>query len=325
MNSSTGPAGAPLSSPASGPTPSRLPDAAADQVFARNTGIVFRDPLLLRLALTHRSVLHDWVNIDELDATLQSNERLEFLGDALLGVIVGEYLYHADSVADEGTLTRRRAAIVRAETLVVWARELEMPKYLYLGTGESVTQSVRDRMLAGGFEALVGAIYLDRGREVAERFVLDFLRRDCTQILANEEQTNPKGSLQEVMQDRFGVAPEYETIAAEGPDHARQFTVAVVLNGEHIGVGLGRSKREAQQAAARKALISLGVTGGSSTVPEAGEDDSSSPEDAGIAASHDATVRLLKQRRALQGASSGKSSGFVTGRFHRRLRGSGKR
>ncbi len=330
MTSSSGSVSAQPSASSSGPTPSRLPDAAADQAFARNTGIVFRDPLLLRLALTHRSVLHDWLNVDKLDATLQSNERLEFLGDALLGVIVGEYLYHADPVADEGTLTRRRAAIVRAETLVVWARELEMPTYLYLGTGESVTQSVRDRMLAGGFEALVGAIYLDRGREVAETFVLEFLRRDSGQILANEEQTNPKGSLQEVMQDRFGVAPEYETIAAEGPDHARQFTVAVVLNDEHIGIGLGRSKREAQQAAARKALIALGVTGGSSTIPEAGEDVSSPPNEAGVDINHDATVRLLKQRRALQG-TSGKSigtnttGGFVTGRFHRRLRGSGKR
>ncbi|MGI8484346.1 MAG: ribonuclease III [Thermomicrobiales bacterium] len=328
MTSPTGPAGAPLSSPATGPIPSRLPDAAADQAFARNTKVVFRDPLLLRLALTHRSVLHDWVNVEQLDATLQSNERLEFLGDALLGVIVGEYLYHADPVADEGTLTRRRAAIVRAETLVVWARELEMPEYLYLGTGESVTESVRDRMLAGGFEALVGAIYLDRGREVAERFVLEFLRRDSAQILANEEQTNPKGSLQEVMQDRFGVAPEYETIAAEGPDHARQFTVAVVLNGEHIGVGLGRSKREAQQAAAREALIALDVTGGSSTVSEAGDDAPPAPLPTTIASGHDKTVRVLKQQRALQGSSgttSRPASGFVTGRFHRRLRGSGKR
>jgi len=305
----------------SGPTPYRLPDASADQAFARNMGIEFRDPLLLRLALTHRSVLHDWLNLDNVDATLQSNERLEFLGDALLGVVVAEFLYRADPVADEGTLTRRRAAIVRAETLVMWSRELELPEYLYLGTGESVTQSVRDRMLAGGFEALVGAIYLDRGRDLAERFVLGFLQRDGARILANEEQTNPKGTLQEVMQERFGSPPEYETLVAEGPDHARQFTVAVVLNGEHIGIGIGRSKREAQQSAARKALAGLGVaiepavlTGSEAkrVLPERGA--------TGIDVSQDTAVRLLKERRALQRAG-------VTGvsRISRRLRGSGKR
>jgi ribonuclease-3 len=245
-----------MTSPAA---PYRLPDLASEQAFSRNVGIQFRNERLLRLALTHRSVLHDWINVENLDATMQSNERLEFLGDALLGVIVGEHLYHADPTADEGTLTRRRAAIVRAETLVLWARELKMPDYLYLGTGESVTQSARDRMLAGGFEALVGAIYLDQGRDLAERWVRGYLQRDIASILATEEQTNPKGTLQEVMQERFGTPPEYETIAAEGPDHARQFTVAVVLNDEHIGTGRGRSKREAQQAAARVALVALGV------------------------------------------------------------------
>lgn len=235
----------------------RLPDDAADQVFAQNVGIDFRDHLLLRLALTHRSVLHDWASIEELDAIYQSNERLEFLGDALLGLIVAQYLYVADSVADEGTLTRRRAATVRAETLVRWARALKMQDYLYLGSGERVTNSARDRMLAGGFEALVGAIALDRGRDVAEAFVRDLLERDLDTILASEVESNPKGILQEVMQDRLGEAPTYETIAEEGPDHARIFTVAVVREDRQIGVGKGRSKREAQQEAARQALVTL--------------------------------------------------------------------
>ncbi|MGC4190013.1 MAG: ribonuclease III [Thermomicrobiales bacterium] len=236
----------------------RLPDDAADAAFARNVGIVFRDDLILRLALTHRSVLHDWGSIEELNAIFQSNERLEFLGDALLGLIVAEYLYAADPAADEGTLTRRRAATVRAETLVRWARELHMQDYLYLGSGERVTESARDRMLAGGFEALVGAIALDRGRDVAERFVRAYLERDLDAILASETLSNPKGILQEVMQERFGDPPTYETIAEEGPDHARQFTVAVVLEDRQIGVGKGRSKREAQQEAARQALVTLG-------------------------------------------------------------------
>lgn len=286
-------------------------------------GIDFRDPLLLRLALTHRSVLHDWLNVENIDATLQSNERLEFLGDALLGVVVGEFLYRADPIADEGTLTRRRAAIVRAETLVLWSRELELSSHLYLGTGESVTQSVRDRMLAGGFEALVGAVYLDRGRDLAERFVMGFLQRDGARILANEEQTNPKGTLQEVMQERFGSPPEYETLVAEGPDHARQFTVAVVLNGEHIGIGRGRSKREAQQSAAAKALVGLGVAIEPGIVTRS-EAKRVLPERVStgidIDIRQDTTVRLLKERHVLRMAG-----GTGVSRISRRLRGSGKR
>jgi len=266
------PATAASSRGSTGPTPFRLPDLASEQVFAERVGISFVDPYLLRLALTHRSVLHDWVNVHDLDARRESNERLEFLGDALLGIFVGEYLFHNDTAADEGSLTRRRAAIVRAETLVRWARELAMPDHLYLGTGETVTSSSRDRMLAGGFEALLGAIYLDQGLDVARAWVLRFLVRDIAFILASEEETNPKGRLQETMQERFGAPPEYETIATDGPDHARQFTVAVVLNGEQIGVGKGRSKREAQQAAAREALATLDRDSTSATTAVASDD-----------------------------------------------------
>jgi ribonuclease-3 len=240
------------------PTPFGLPDSAVEQALAARIGLTFTDPRLLRQALTHRSVLHDWLLLQQdVDATLQSNERLEFLGDAVLGAIVAEHLYNVDPVADEGTLTRHRVALVRAETLVRWARELHLHEALYLGTGESVTHSARDRMLAGAFEALVGAIHLDQGRDAASRFVHGFLDRDMTAILADESSANPKGRLQEVLQERAQMAPEYETVAAEGPDHARVFTVAVVVEGERLGVGQGRSKREAQQAAAREALIAL--------------------------------------------------------------------
>jgi ribonuclease III len=239
------------------PTPFRLPDPAAERVLAGRIGLSFTNPRLFRLALTHRSVLHDWLLQPEVDAILQSNERLEFLGDALLGAIVAEHLYEVDPVADEGALTRHRVALVRAETLVRWARELQLEHGLYLGTGESVTHSARDRMLAGAFEALVGALHLDQGRDAAKRFVHRFLERDMTAILADESSANPKGRLQEVLQEQALDAPEYETVAAEGPDHARQFTVAVRVQGEQLGIGRGRSKREAQQAAAREALIAL--------------------------------------------------------------------
>lgn len=241
------------------PTPFRMPDPAFEGMLAEHMGLQFNDLKLFRLALTHRSVLHDWLMQDEVDAVLQSNERLEFLGDAVLGMVAGERLYHEYPEANEGTLTRNRAALVRAETLVKWARELRIPEGLYLGTGESITTSARDRMLAGAFEALVGAIYLDQGREAASAFLNRFLDRDMTGILAEEAMANPKGRLQEVVQESGIEQPAYETIAEEGPDHAREFTVAVLVDGERRGVGKGRSKREAQQEAAREALIALSV------------------------------------------------------------------
>lgn len=241
------------------PTPFRLPDPGKEADLARRMGVQFDNPLLLRQALTHRSVLHDWQGVEDIPAILQSNERLEFLGDAVLGAITAEYLYKRDPDADEGQLTRHRVAAVRAETLVRWARELRVPEALYLGTGEQVTQSARDRMLAGAFEALVGAVHLDQGREAAERFVLGFLERDLESILQQEAVANPKGRLQEVLQERERVGPEYETIATAGPDHAREFTVVVKVREELLGEGRGRSKREAQQMAAREALAHLGI------------------------------------------------------------------
>lgn len=232
-----------------------MPDPEREAALVAKLGLTFRDPYLLRMALTHRSVLHDWALLPDVDARRESNERLEFLGDALLGAIVADYLFHYDREANEGTLTRWRVAIVRAETLVDWARQLGLGEALYLGTGEQVSQSARDRMLAGAFEAVIGAISLDQGRDAAIAFVHGFIEREVEEILGREEMTNPKGRLQELLQEEEGVAPEYETLAAEGPDHARQFTVEVTLRGERLAVGEGRSKREAQQAAARAALL----------------------------------------------------------------------
>jgi ribonuclease III len=245
--------------PGRAPTPFRRPEPEMEMALAERMGVQFANPLLLRQALTHRSVLHDWQQVADINAILQSNERLEFLGDAMLGAITAEYLYTREPEADEGYLTRHRVAAVRAETLVRWSRELHVPDALYLGTGEHVTESVRDRMLAGAFEALVGAIHLDQGRAVAEQFVLGFLERDVDIIFQQEALANPKGRLQEVLQERERVGPEYETIAMVGPDHAREFTVIVKIREELLGEGRGRSKREAQQMAAREALAHLGI------------------------------------------------------------------
>ena len=241
--------------------------------LAAALGLAFRDPDLLRLALTHRSVLHDAVAAggDATAAAARTNERLEFLGDAMLGAVAAEYLYALDPAADEGTLTHRRVALVRAETLVAWAREIDLGAFLYLGPGERPSAGARDRMLAGAFEALVGAIALDRGYPAAKRFLRRFLARDAAALDAGDQgAANPKGRLQEVTQQRFRLSPTYRTAAASGPDHARLFTVEVALGDRLLGVGAGGSKREAQQAAAAVALDLLAAEGAAAPAPEAG-------------------------------------------------------
>jgi ribonuclease-3 len=224
-------------------------------VFAATCGVRFRDLELLRLALTHRSVLHDVIAArEDVTPASMSNERLEFLGDAVLGMVAAGYLYAQDPEADEGVLTARRVALVRAETLVRWAREIGLGDQLHLGAGERIGAGARDRMLAGAFEALVGAIWLDRGHAAATRFLRRFVVRDAASVIADQAVANAKGRLQELLQERYRRSPAYHTIATEGPPHARTFTVEVLLDGRGLGVGVGESKREAQQAAAAAAL-----------------------------------------------------------------------
>ncbi|MDQ3694060.1 MAG: ribonuclease III [Chloroflexota bacterium] len=220
----------------------------------------FKDPELLRLALTHRSLVHDLLALggDPVLAAAQTNERLEFLGDAVLGAIVAEYLYALDPLADEGTLTKRRVALIRAETLVRWAREIDLGSYLYLGPNEQPGGTSRDRMLAGAFEALLGAIALDRGPRAARRFLGRFLARDALEVIAAADGVeNPKGRLQEIMHERFKTAPNYRVVVSAGPDHAREFTVEVTMEDRMLGLGTGASKREAEQVAAAAALTLL--------------------------------------------------------------------
>src|SRR5687767_2348225 len=228
--------------------------------LARLLRFRFRDLGLLRTALTHRSVLHEvsQAGIVTSSTAALTNERLEFLGDAVLGAVAAEYLYNLDPDADEGQLTRRRVALVRAETLVRWAREIDLGSYLYLGTGERPGEGARDRMLAGAFEAVIGAVALDRGFGAARKFILRLLERDAPEILASAEGVaNPKGRLQELLQDRYRRAPEYQTVSTQGPDHARTFVVEATFDERVLGRGVGPSKREAEQAAAAAALVTL--------------------------------------------------------------------
>lgn len=225
--------------------------------LARFLRFRFRDLGLLRTALTHRSILHEvsLSGITNARTAAMTNERLEFLGDAVLGAVAAEFLYTLDPDADEGLLTRQRVALVRAETLVRWAREIDLGSYLYLGAGERPGPGARDRMLAGAFEAVIGAIALDRGFGAARKFVMQLLERDAPAILSEAEgAANPKGRLQELLQEHYRQAPEYKVVAVDGPDHARIFAVDVYFDQQTLGSGTGASKREAEQAAAADAL-----------------------------------------------------------------------
>ena len=229
-------------------------DADRPAALARHLAISVNNPALIQTALTHRSVLHEFTAANPGLPVPDSNERLEFLGDAFLGLIVAEELYHREPEAQEGELTSWRVSFVRAERLVSWAREIGLGDFLYLGTGEKITAGARDRMLAGAFEALIGAIALDGGVEAARDFVFRFVQRDLAEVVNRKEQPNPKGSLQELLQQHFQFGPTYEITGAEGPDHALMFTAEARFRDQVLGTGQGGSKRDAEQAAAADAL-----------------------------------------------------------------------
>ena len=219
----------------------------------------FRRPELLRKALTHRSAT---VGAGER-ASLGDNERLEFLGDAVLGLLASEYLLEAYADWQEGHLSRSRARLVNARTLAAAARRLKLGEYLYVGRGEEKTGG-RERMamLADAFEAVVGALYLDGGiapaREFLKRHVFDLAAGNEVERLAASDF---KSGLQEYLQARGKPPAEYRVIAESGPDHRKTFLVEVWSEEEALATGEGLSKKEAEQAAARQALEYLGEAG----------------------------------------------------------------
>ena len=213
-------------------------------------GISFKDHDLLVQALTHRSFLNE--NPEE---QLEDNERLEFLGDAVLDFVVGAYLYHRFPTVREGELTVLRAALVRTRTLAGFARRVELGRALRLGVGEADSGG-RERLanLCAAFEALVGALYLDRGMSAVERWVEPFLGPALKDIMDAAAHKDAKSEFQVWAQGQLNVTPNYKTLAAEGPDHDKTFTVAARIEQETWGVGRGSSKQAAAQAAARAAL-----------------------------------------------------------------------
>jgi ribonuclease-3 len=214
-------------------------------------GIEFNDYGLLRRALTHRSYLNE--NPGE---QLEDNERLEFLGDAVLDFVVGAYLYQRFRDMDEGDLTTLRAALVRTKTLADFARQLDLGSGLRLGVGEEENGGrQRTATLCAAFEAVIGAIYLDHGLEAVQPLVERMAEPALERIMAESLHKDAKSEFQVWAQGRFNVTPHYEVVAEEGPDHAKSFTVQVLLDDEVWGSGIGRSKQTAAQAAAQVALM----------------------------------------------------------------------
>jgi len=213
-------------------------------------GIHFQDQSLLLRALTHRSFLNENPEI-----ALEDNQRLEFLGDAVLDFTTAAWLYHHFPEFQEGRMTSLRAALVRTPTLAKFARQINLGQYLHLGKGETESGGrERDANLCDAFEALVGALYLDGGLKAVEKMVYPFLNQETERVLAAELDRDPKSCFQEWSQGELGITPRYRTLKATGPDHARTFTVAVYLGEEIYGKGRGSSKQAAAQAAAANAL-----------------------------------------------------------------------
>lgn len=213
-------------------------------------GLEFNDYSLLTRAVTHRSYLNE-----NAEQSLEDNERLEFLGDAVLDFIVGAYLYHRYPEMKEGELTMLRAALVRTETLAEFAREWSLGDNLRLGYGEAESGGrERPAILCGAFEAIIGAIFLDKGLTAVEMLVHSLIDPALEEILAEATHRDAKSGFQIWAQGRYNITPHYEVISAEGPDHAKIFTVAVMLDEEVWGQGTGRSKQNAAQEAAAAAL-----------------------------------------------------------------------
>ena len=218
--------------------------------FEQAADLLFIDKTLLQRALTHRSY------INESQAFLQSdNERLEFLGDAVLDFVIGEYLYHRFPELREGPLTNLRAALVREETLAHFASELDLGTHLFLGRGEAESGGrERPAILCAGFEALVGALYLDQGLAAVKTLLFPMVEPILPALAEKAAYKDAKSRLQEWSQSEFRATPRYETVAEHGPDHAKRFTVEVSIDGHVWGVGRGKSKQKASQQAAAAAL-----------------------------------------------------------------------
>ncbi len=219
-------------------------------LFEKKTGIVFEDKKLLEQAFIHRSYINE-----NTGTKLSHNERLEFLGDAVLELIVTDYLYKKYPNCDEGELTAYRSALVNAVIIGEIALVIGMNEYLLLSKGEAKDiGKARSYILANTYEAYVGAVYLDRGYDIALEFINKTLLGKVDTIVAEKLWRDSKSLVQEKSQEFLNVTPSYKVINEAGPDHDKHFTIGIFFGDEQIALGKGHSKQEAEQAAARSAL-----------------------------------------------------------------------
>lgn len=220
----------------------------------KRIGIKFKSKKLLEQVFVHKSYVNEYRDKEKLE----HNERLEFLGDAVLELVVTEYLYQ-NYPNPEGDLTNWRSALVKGENLAKLAEELDLGKYLYLSKGEDRSGGrEKSYILANTVEALIGAIYLDKDYETAKGFVLEFILKYLEDILSKGLHIDAKSLFQELAQEKLGITPEYKLINAEGPDHAKLFTMGAYLEDKLVGQGQGSSKQTAEQAAAEHVLTEKG-------------------------------------------------------------------
>ncbi len=217
--------------------------------FEKSIGVNFKDKILIETVFTHRSYLNEHRNLEH-----DHNERLEFLGDAVLELCVTQYLFENFDKA-EGIMTNWRSALVKGESLSLEAKKIGINELIKTSRGEAKnTGKARDLILANAFEALLGAIYMDKGYQITYKFVEKYIIYKLKNIIDNGLDYDPKSKFQELSQDELGITPSYEEVKSEGPDHNKEFTVSAYLDNEKVGTGKGRSKQNAQTAAAKTAL-----------------------------------------------------------------------
>lgn len=227
-----------------------MQDYSKYQDYCKETfGFTFDDPELILTAFTHRSYMNE-----HKKSAREHNERLEFLGDAVLELVVTEYLF-ANYSEPEGVLTNWRSALVRTESISAAAARLDYATMLRLSRGEKQgSERARQQILANTFEAVIGAVYLDKGYEAAKKIITDHILTTFEEILTTGSWRDPKSRLQEVAQSMDGMTPVYKVLAEEGPDHDKIFTLGVYIGSKLLGKGNGSSKQSAQQKAAEVAL-----------------------------------------------------------------------
>lgn len=219
----------------------------------KKIGVTFKDPELLKLAFVHRSYLNEAKHMHT------SNERLEFLGDAVLSLLTSQFLYKTYPDYPEGTLTNIRSSLVKTTSLGDISKSLELGDLLFLSHGEEASGGrTNQSLLADVFEALLGAMFLDQGITVAKKYLETYLFPNAEGIIASKSYIDYKSLLQELIQQNSRISPTYHVTKSEGPDHARTFWVEARVGDKVLGSGSGKSKQEAEQAAASSALAAMG-------------------------------------------------------------------